>query len=412
MKSSASRPKWILESVEKMLDYILELFSSAQFVPHAVCLLWRPDLLVMHGVSDFFITAAYLTIPFLILKAVRQRPDLLNLQVARMFAAFIMACALSHLAGFVTLWVPAYGIQGVIKVATAIVSVYTAFQLARLLPVFLNMPSHEEMAKQDAEILLTTERADEAEAVRDKLSEFAYIASHDLKAPLRGIANQAKFLVEDHHQNLEPDAQKRLSRIEELCNHMDTLISTLLKYSRIGKPTSCQETHPDQIVAKIEKSLLEMLNDQNASIKVETDLPALQVNPADLTTVFQNLIVNGLKYNESDEKRISIGFVNEAQVSGRNMIDAFYVRDNGIGIDPEFQADAFLMFKRLISDDTAAGTGVGLAFVKKTIESYGGMIQVESRVGAGSTFYFSFSRQPVFSKNKTHLGYGGALDAT
>ncbi|MFK7746197.1 MAG: hypothetical protein AB8B47_14170 [Roseobacter sp.] len=133
-----------------MLNYILELFSSAQFVPHAVCLLWRPDLLVMHGVSDFLISAPYLTIPIIILKAVKSRSDLLDPKVARLFAGFITACALSHLAGLLTLWYPAHGVQDVIKLATAAVFIYTAVQLPRLLPGFLTLPSRKEMALKHA----------------------------------------------------------------------------------------------------------------------------------------------------------------------------------------------------------------------------------------------------------------------
>ena len=148
-----------------MLDYILELFGSAQFVPHAVCLLWRPDLLIMHGSSDVMIAGAYFAIPILIVRAVRARPDLLNRQVAWMFAAFITACGLSHLAGLITLWVPAYGFQGVIKVATAAVSIYTAWQLARLMPGFLALPTTEQMALKDAKIRAQSRRIDEQETM-------------------------------------------------------------------------------------------------------------------------------------------------------------------------------------------------------------------------------------------------------
>ncbi len=125
----------------------------AQFVPHAVCLLWRPDLLIMHGVSDLLIATAYFTIPILIVKAVRARPDLMNGKVAWMFAAFIMACGLSHAAGLLTLWYPAYGFQGMIKVGTAGISVYTAIQLVRLLPDFIAMPSTAQYAESKAELI-------------------------------------------------------------------------------------------------------------------------------------------------------------------------------------------------------------------------------------------------------------------
>ncbi len=302
-----------------MLDYIFELFSSAQFVPHAVCLLWRPDLLIMHGVSDFLISAAYLAIPVIIVKAVKSRPDLMDPQLARLFAAFITACALSHLAGLITLWFPAYGIQGVIKLGTAAVSIYTAIQLARLLPMFLTMPSRQEMARKEIEIALGQAQTADARAARDKLSEFAFIASHDLKAPLRGISNQARFHVEDHADTLQPDAQRRLCRMQELCNQLEGLISTLLKYSRIGGTVAHEEIDPAGAVAEVKNSLLELLAEKNAEIVIETALPKLKVSPPDMATILQNLIVNGLKYNDSDQKRIAIGFVDEVSVQGRKL---------------------------------------------------------------------------------------------
>lgn len=377
-----------------MIDYVFELFSSAQFIPHAVCLLWRPDLLVLHGLSDFLITAAYFAIPVTIMRAVKARPDLIDPKLARLFAIFITACAISHLAGLLTLWYPAYGLQGVIKAATAAVSIFTAVQLARLLPTFLTMPSRAEMAQKEAEIELQKLRAQEAREARDKLSEFAYIASHDLKAPMRGIGNQARFLIEDHGDSLTQDARRRLDRIQELCSQLEDLITTLLKYSRIGRSDACEIVDPRDVLDGISANLTELLTEKNAEIVVETALPQIKANPSDVATVFQNLIVNGLTYNDADRKRIASGFESEKIIDGVRMTDVFYVRDNGIGIDPEFHADVFKMFKRLNRpEDFGPGSGAGLAFVQKVIECNGARIVLESAPGKGSTFFFSFTEQ-------------------
>lgn len=395
-----------------MLDYILELFGSAQFVPHAVCLLWRPDLLLMHGVSDFLISVSYFTIPIIIIKAVKIRPDLMDPSVARLFAAFITACALSHLSGLITLWVPAYGIQGVIKMATAAVSIYTAIQLARLLPMFLTMPSRTDLASKVAEVAIEQQKAIEAKEARDKLSEFAFIASHDLKAPLRGIANQARFLIEDHGDAIDPDARRRLNRMQDLCGHLEMLISTLLKYSRIGRSDAQQDLDPGEMVTGIVSSLSEFISDQNGEVVIETDLPLISADPSDLNTVFQNLIVNGLTYNESEEKRIWIGYLDEKTVDSVGMQDVFYVRDNGIGIAADFHDDVFRMFKRLNQPDAyQGGSGAGLAFVKKVIESNGGIIKLSSVPGHGTTFYFSFSKRPAAQKTSASVKLGRAEHA-
>lgn len=395
-----------------MLDYILDLFGAAQFVPHAVCLLWRPDLLIMHGVSDLLISASYFTIPVIIIKAVKRRPDLMDPGVARLFAAFITACALSHLSGLVTLWVPAYGVQGVIKMVTAAVSIYTAVQLARLLPVYLTMPSRNDLASKVAQVAIEQEKAREAKEARDKLSEFAFIASHDLKAPLRGIANQARFLIEDHGDAIEPDARRRLNRMQDLCGHLEMLITTLLKYSRIGRSEAHKNVDPVEMVNTIVSTLKEFIAEQNAVVTVETVLPKISADPSDLQTVFQNLIVNGLTYNEATDKKVWVGYMDEKTVDSVRLQNVFYVRDNGIGIDGEFHDDVFRMFKRLNQPEAyKGGSGAGLAFVKKVIESNGGAIKLSSTPGHGTTFYFSFSRPEDVHETSSDLALGRAQNA-
>lgn len=374
-----------------MIDFLFRFFGAGQFAPHGMCLLWRPELLFMHGVSDLLISLAYFSITFLILKAVRLRPDLLHPKLARLFAAFICACALSHLTGLLTLWYPAYWLHGAVKAVTATVSLYTVLAIARLLPDFLNLPSREEITRREMAFEVERRARRQAQEARDKLSEFAYIASHDLKAPMRGIANQAQFLQEDFGDALAPEARRRLDRMQELCAQLDTLISTLLNYSRIGRSDAREPVSPQKTIAAIESSLAEFLVEKNATLRIETALPQVRANPSDVTTVFQNLIVNGLTYNTADQKEIAIGFRPEVEVNGQPLQNAYYVKDNGIGIDPEFHDDVFKMFKRLNAPEAfGEGTGAGLSFVQKVIEGNGGEIRLHSVPGEGSTFYFTF----------------------
>ncbi len=375
-----------------MLQMLQDFFGSAQFVPHGMCLLWRPDLLILHGASDVMIAAAYFTIPLVILKANRLRPDLIDAKVARLFAAFITACACSHLAGLVTLWIPAYGIQGLIKLTTAIVSIYTAVQLVRLLPHFLRNPSRREVARKDAEIMLRQFEAEEARSAQEKLNEFANIVSHDLRAPLRGIGNQVAFLKEDHGDDLVPEATSRLDRIRELCSRADALIATLLQYSRIGRLEARETVDTRRVVQSVKASLREFIAEQGGTVEIETDLPKISANPADIDTLFRNLIQNGLTYNTSDTKSVRIGFLEFANIDGKPERNVFYVRDNGIGIASEHREDVFRMFKRLNHPEQyGGGTGAGLAFVQKVIEANGGWIRLVSSPGQGTTFYVSLA---------------------
>lgn len=383
-----------------MLDVFLSVFDTAQFVPHGMCLLWRPDLLILHGGSDLMIALAYFAIPWIILQAQKRRPDLIDPSVARMFAAFITACALSHTGALLTLWFPAYALQGVIKLMTAGVSIYTAIQLARLMPRFLSLPSREELIRKDAQIMLSERKVQEAQEAQEKLSEFAHIASHDLKAPLRGIANQARFIEIDHQDTLADAARKRLARICELCEQVERSISTLMQYSSIRTVSAASSVDVGNSIDAIANSLSEFLLENKVKISIETHLPKLQADPSQIDTVFRNLIMNGVIYNTAEKKRISIGHVRHVNLDGQEIWDAYYVKDNGIGILDEFRETVFKMFKRLHPDATfGGGTGSGLAFVKKVVGMTHGTVGFSSIIGEGSTFYVSFSDQRRFKQS-------------
>jgi signal transduction histidine kinase len=376
-----------------MLQFLQDLFASSQFAPHGMCLLWRPDLLLLHGASDLFVALAYFTIPIVILKAHKRRPDLIDVQLARLFAVFITVGGVSHVAGFVTLWIPAYGIEGVIMLIAAVVSVYTAIQLVRLLPRFLRNPGREEMARKDAAIMISQLEAEEARSAHAKLNEFAYIVSHDLRAPLRGISNQVNFLKEDHRDAFDPDVKKRMDRITELCEKADSLIVTLLQYSRIGRTQARESVNTRRVIDEVISSLKEFIAERNATVAIETELPCISASPADVDTLFRNLIQNGLTYNDAEAPIVGVGFLDLATIDGKPEQNVFYVRDNGIGIDPEFQDEVFRMFKRLNPPtEYGDGTGAGLAFVRKVVEANGGWIRMVSTPGKGTTFYISLAR--------------------
>ncbi|MBB93427.1 MAG: two-component sensor histidine kinase [Rhodobacteraceae bacterium] len=374
-----------------MLEGLTEMIRGEAFMPHGMCLLWRPDLLFLHGGSDLFIALAYLTIPLVIMRAARLRPDLIDAKVARLFAVFITACALSHLAGLATLWWPAYGIQGLIKAATAVVSVYTAVELARLLPSVLTMPSRADLAARDTALNLQRIDSERVREANEKLNEFAYVASHDLRAPMRGIANHARFLEEDHGPDLPQDARRRLSRMQELCVQMEQLISTLLQYSRISRSEACEDVALEPLFLGIRDRLAETLAERNAEIVLDTPLPVMAGDPAGFETVLTNLISNGLTYNSSAAPRVHVGFLDQVEVDGAVLEKALYVRDNGIGIAPDQHDLVFRMFKRLHPPEAyGPGTGAGLAFVRRVVESQGGTVCLHSAPDEGSTFYLTF----------------------
>jgi two-component system sensor kinase FixL len=226
-----------------------------------------------------------------------------------------------------------------------------------------------------------------------ELDDFAYIASHDLKEPLRGVANNATFLKEDYETLLDERGAKRVNRMVFLCQRLERLVDDLLYFSRLGRQKlAVQPADLNEVIRDIEAVLAPFLQENNAEIIIETPLPRVVCDLPRVTEVFRNLITNGVKYNKSPCKRIEIGATVSTDEAGGRSGFVFHVRDNGIGIPREFHEEIFRIFKRLNEEeDHRRGTGVGLTFVQKIIERHQGRIWLESQPGAGTTFYFTLN---------------------
>jgi two-component system, LuxR family, sensor kinase FixL len=226
-----------------------------------------------------------------------------------------------------------------------------------------------------------------------ELDDFAYIASHDLKEPLRGLFNNARFLHEDYADKLDQEGVNRLLRLGYLSQRMEKLVDDLLYFSRLGRQElAVQSTNLNQVIDEIAEMSETTLKERNAVIVVPRSLPRIECDKTRLTEVFRNLIVNAVKYNDNDVKRIEIGYLDTVESAAGAETGVFYVRDNGIGIAKEFHDDVFRIFKRLnVEDEDKRGTGVGLTFVQKIIQRHGGRIWLESEPGEGTTFYFTIA---------------------
>ncbi len=238
----------------------------------------------------------------------------------------------------------------------------------------------------------------ELEASNQRLDEFAYSVSHDLREPLRGIYNFAHFLAEDCREKIPQDSREMLDTIMRLAMRLDTQILAVLKYSRIGRlELDLRPVCLDRLLDEVLDSLADMIARNNAHIERPAPMPRILCHIEHVREVFCNLISNGLIYNDKHEKIITIGWhppnaaSEEIPLSG-NATPVFFVSDNGIGIPEKHFQKIFGIFRRLHGQDKyGGGTGVGLTIAKQVIERHGGRIALRSEPGSGTTFYFTLS---------------------
>lgn len=229
------------------------------------------------------------------------------------------------------------------------------------------------------------------------LDSFAYVASHDLKEPLRGIYNYATFLTEDYAQTLDEEGRRKLATVIRLSKRMQVLIDSLLHFSRLGK----SPLHPELLpLGPLVDEALEMvetrLKETGAGVSVPRPLPTVQADRTGLLEVYANLLSNALKYNDKPERRVEVGSVAAGEPGfpkeAEGFAHCFYVKDNGIGIPESSREEIFRIFKRLHShEEFGGGTGAGLTIVKKVVERHGGRIWLTSREGEGTTFFFTLA---------------------
>lgn len=234
-----------------------------------------------------------------------------------------------------------------------------------------------------------------------ELDDFAYIASHDLREPLRGIQNYATFLIEDYGEAFDEQGREKLETMRRLTQRLDELIESLLKFSRVGRLNlDVQPVDLNAVAADACDSLQTLLTENLVEVRLPNLLPMVACDRVHAGEVFVNLISNAVKYNDKSHKLVEIGSI---EVPGDDELLAaamppeladcaapiLYVRDNGIGIRDRHVESIFKIFKRLHGrDQFGGGSGAGLTIVKKIIERHGGRIWVDSTVGEGTTFYF------------------------
>jgi len=234
-------------------------------------------------------------------------------------------------------------------------------------------------ARREQESLLQ-----QVHAINEELTHFAYVVSHDLKAPLRGIKLVAEWLCADYGDTLCDDAKEQLDLLRNRVDRMHNLIEGILQYSRVGRIR--EETSLVDFNTLVPNIVDGLAVPEHIHVVVESELPVVTCERTRISQVFQNLLSNAAKYMDKPVGEIRVGCVEDGEFW------RFSVADNGPGIEERYFERIFKLFQTLTPRDEFESTGVGLALVKKIVEMYGGRVWVESQVGSGSTFFFTYPR--------------------
>jgi len=255
--------------------------------------------------------------------------------------------------------------------------------------------ANEQLTTEVAERKKAEERQAELlkqlESANKELNDFAHIVSHDLKAPLRGIKTLANWISTDYADKLDEDGRDQIDLLLSRVDRMHNLIDGILQYSRVGR---VKEEKIQVTLNELVPNIIDLIAPpESITITIKDELPVIECEKTRITQVFQNLLSNAVKYMDKPQGQVSIG-CDEKEGYWR-----FSIADNGPGIEERHFDKIFQIFQTLSPRDEVESTGIGLTVVKKIVEMYGGKIWVESKVGEGSTFFFTLPKQKVGGKN-------------
>ncbi len=262
--------------------------------------------------------------------------------------------------------------------------------------VELQLRSQRRQLQEDAEQL--QRYADELERSNRELDQFAYVVSHDLKAPLRAIGNLSTWIEEDLASVISGETRTQMNLLRGRVGRMENLINGILEYSRVGRVHT--KVREFDVGLLIHETVEDLGPSDQFEIEIAENMPTLVAERIRLGQVFSNLIGNSIKHHPRQAGRVEVGV---AELNGTYQ---FWVSDDGAGIAPDYQEKIFVMFQTLQPRDRHESTGVGLAIAKKIVEDQGGQMRVESNEGSGATFRFTWPKRPPGEPGQPRSGQG------
>ncbi|HEV7332271.1 MAG TPA: ATP-binding protein [Flavisolibacter sp.] len=362
--------------MKEVIEFFEGLFRYDLWPARWNCGYWSDFHGWLYIISEIMVWTAYFLIPLIILNYFSRKGSSIRFRkVYLLFATFILLCGSTHFIDALMFWIPMYRFNAVVRLATGIVSLFTVYHLFRVLPELFKQKTNIELER---EIRRRKEAEQKLEEANQGLAAFAYVASHDLQEPIRKISTFSNLLYERNAGQFDEKSRWYADRVTSSARRMQSIIQDVLALSSLQALTHFEPVKTSEIVQKAIDDLELAIAEKGADIQVDS-LPDVRGNAAYLTQLFYNLISNALKF--TDKKPF-------IRISGERIDDAVFIQieDNGIGMEKEDQQRIFGAFQRLHGRSEYEGTGIGLAIVKKIVEIHDGQIDVESRVGEGTTF--------------------------
>ncbi len=365
------------------MDFFRKLFES-DFMPHGHCYFWKPEVLWTNVVGDGIIVIAYFTIPFALYYFVNKRQDIKYPGLFVLFALFIFSCGLTHLLDIFSVWIPIYRFEGLLKLFTGIISITTAILLIKILPEALKIPTRKAYAEANTKLQNKTY---ELEKHNEYLKQLAYATSHDLKEPARGMSIYAQLLLNKHSTELNDEIKEKLRYIAIEGKRMYEMVDSVMNFSFLeSEEYTFEKVNLEKVVYNAQMNIKLLLEENNAEV-IYDFLPEIKGNEMLLTLLFQNIISNSVKFRKPGVNPvIKISFEeNENQTS-------INISDNGVGFDNKYCEIVFEMFKRLNSNYSHRGSGLGLSICKRIAEMHQGKITAQSEPNVGTTISIDFPK--------------------
>jgi signal transduction histidine kinase len=372
--------------------------SFSAFMPHGMCYMWRWDILILHVGSDLLIAAAYFSIPAALFVLIRKRPDIPR-GIIKLFVAFILLCGITHVVSIFVIWQPIYIVQGMLKLATAVVSVMTAIVLWPLIPKIIAMPSVTDLELRNSEIAALNKRL---ESRLESLSTLAGGVSHEFNNLLTVIAGNAELLEQSM---LDPDDRRKLTAIQRAAHNSADICAKMLAYSGSGHFVM----EEIDLGAFLNKLKITEYRKHAVSLEIETKLSNIQGSPGQLKQLLETLITNSEEAIDEaghEDGKIHVAVYHkhlDTQDLQRTEFEhhceagdyvILEVNDNGTGLSPETREHMFEPY----FTTKFTGRGLGLAAVQGIVRGHNACLFVDSEVSRSSTISIAF---PLLSTKKT-----------